>query len=193
MNKVLELKRHIRNILDALSAGEYRKGTIRCEYKVPDTEIIHKHLITYFHRGQDICYDYNYMSYGLDESSTVHLDIDTTVDDAREEDSFIIITEKKQLAYKFVPSTMDHIKVLIRFDGGVTERIPLKDILTEEQFFMYSTLYDLPEFDDVKELAVMGQQLRGEMMRKRIKIQGMFAQEIVDMESEAFLYEAKYG
>ena len=193
MNKVLELKRHIRNILDAISAGEYRKSKIRCEYKVPDTEIIHKHLITYFHRGQDICSDYNYMSYGLDESRTVHLDIDSTVDDILAEDSFIMVTEKKQLAFKFIPATMDHMMVIIQYGGGVKERILLKDILTEEQFFMYSTLYELPEFEEVKELAVMGQQLRGEMMRKRIKIQGMFAQEVVDMESEAFLYEAKYG
>ena len=189
MNKVLELKRHIRNIFDAIQAGEYKNGYYRCEFKVPDTEIEHKHHITYFHRGQEICYYYNYLSCGLDESQTTHLGISTTIDDDREEDSFITFTEKKQIAYKFVPATMDHIEVTIRHDGSDVERIPLKDFLTEEQFFMYSTIYDIPDYEDVRALAVMGQEYRGIMMRKHVKMQGMISQDVVDMESEAFLYE----
>lgn len=192
MNKVLELKRHISNIFNAIEVGEYKKGYFCCEYKVPETNIVHKHNITYFNRGQDICYNYNYTPCGLDKKHNTHLGINTTVDDSIEENSVIIITEEKELAFKFVPATMDRITVAIRHNGEVAERISLKDFLTEEQFFMYSTLYDIPDYEYVRVVAVMGQEFRGLMMRKRVKMQGMIAQEVVDIESEEFLYEVMH-
>lgn len=189
MNKVLEFKKHTRNIIDAITAGEYKRRVLSSEFTDNETKRIHKHFVAYFHMNHCICYDYSYRQKNSIGETIQCLKIESIRDDDREEDSFILFTEKKELAFKFVPATMDNIEIRIHRNGTVVDKTPLRCFLTEEQYFMYSTLHDIPEFDTIKELAVMGQEYRGEMMRMRVKMQGIIPDVLEDMKSKEFLME----
>lgn len=191
MCKVKEFKKHLRNVLDAIERGKYERGYYRTEVQVPDSNIVHKHYLSYLHKGQEIYPDYSYTPVGTKHSQETRLDIDTFTDDYKVESSFLLITESRSLVFKFNPQSMDKIEVAIRAGGEVAERIFLKDFLTEEQYFMYNTLYDMPPFEEIHALMVMAHELRPELMRKKYKFSGMLSEEFIDMESEAFLFEVQ--
>lgn len=191
MCNIKEYKKHLRNILDAIELGKYERGYYRTEVGDAETDIVHKHYVSYISQGQEIYPDYTYNTFGTNKKQETRLDIDTFVGDYKIENSFIIITERNSMVFKFNPLSMDKIEIAIRADGEVAERIPLKDFLTEEQYFMYNTLYAMPPFEDIHALLVMAHELRPELMRKKFKLSGMLSEEFVDMESESFLFEVQ--
>lgn len=189
MCKVLEYKKHIRNILDAIELGKFKRSMYRVNTEKLESNIIHKHYVSYHNHDNDVYPDYSYATSGTTKSQETRFDVDTFLEDVKDENSVVLITEHKELLFKFNPKTMDDIKVTIRAGGEVAERLTLKDFLTEEQYFMYNTLYDMPPFEELHSLLVMAHELRPELMRKKLKISGMLSEEFVDMESESFLFE----
>ena len=191
MCNVKEYKKHLRNILDALELGKYERGYYRTEVGDEETDIVHKHYVSYISQGTEIYPDYTYNTFGTTKEQETRLDIDTFCGDYKVESSFIIITERNSMVFKFNPLSMDKIEIVLREDGEMVERVPLKDFLTEEQYFMYNTLYNMPPFEDIHDLLVMAHELRPELMRKKFKLSGMLSEEFVDMESESFLFEVQ--
>lgn len=191
MSKVLEYKRHVRNILDAIELGKYKRGYYSVNSRELDSDIIHKHYVSYVNRGQEIYPDYSYNAVNIAEKQDTRFDVDTFVDDHVVERSVLILSENQEILYKFNPKSMDDIRVSIRSNGAFAEKIALKELLTEEQYFMYTTLYDIPAFEDVHALIVLAHELRAELMRKKYKISGLLRAELIDMQSESFLLEVE--
>lgn len=195
MSEVLKFRKHIETILEAIDEGEYKKQTIRRSHIDENTGVEHIHNVSYTNYEGELYTDYSYHCFKNKRESEIRLDIESYhhEDKTNPQKSLLFFGDRNEVVFKFHPKTLDDIQVRLRSKDDEVELVQLKNFLTEEQYFMYTTLYDLPEFTEIFNLMVMAHELRGHLLHKKYTLSGMFVKEVQDIGSEYFLSEVRFG
>lgn len=191
MLEVEKYKQHVRHILDAIEEGNHKKQLYKSEYE--DGEVRHLHKLNYIYNEESgAAPDYSYSTYNSDFDKTIRLDIQSfdSLSFRSPEHSMLRIGLTGSIVFRFNPKTMDEIHVKLHSPEEML-LTTVKELLTEENYFMYSTLYNMPAYEEIQMLLVYMNRLRPELMRKRLQICGGFNKHVPDIGAYAFYQEVK--
>lgn len=99
--------------------------------------------------------------------------------------SIIQLIDDGTYYFNFVPNSMD--SVVVQFGDDYENQVRLQDFLTEEAYFMYNTLYKMPEFDELYGFMSLMHKFRAEFMKYNYIIRGRIPPKLIDMECYDFL------
>ena len=190
MQNIQDLKGHLTNIFDAIELGKFKKNSYNLS--VDDKTSEHWHQLNYISVKDGLYVQYGYYVRPHDRSTRGnYITVESTNEISEESRSYMYVRDEGGIDLKVNPKTMDDMYVAFESDKEKI-KLPYQEMITEESYFMFSTLYNIPQYELFHELLCMLFECRAHIHKYKYILGIRVLPNVAELYTEDLIYEVKY-